>query len=154
QKTSSLQAQSDAIRQVLREHQEQTFRVNKDVEIREIQVSSLKQELERTATDTSQQSASLEEFEKKLVVLQEEIDSRTEALEALRREEESVQERTASLEKTIDMIREEMNVTNRKLDARQNEFNLTKSLVENLEGFPEAIKFLKKKIAKNAPLLS
>src|SRR5690606_1755742 len=30
----------------------------------------------------------------------------------------------------------------------------TKSLVENLEGFPEAIKFLKKKIAKNAPLLS
>ena len=52
------------------------------------------------------------------------------------------------------MIREEMNVTNRKLDARQNEYNLTKSLVENLEGFPEAIKFLKKKIAKNAPLLS
>src|SRR5690606_8047593 len=34
------------------------------------------------------------------------------------------------------------------------EYNLTKSLVENLEGFPEAIKFLKKKIAKNAPLLS
>jgi chromosome segregation protein len=52
------------------------------------------------------------------------------------------------------MIREEMNVTSRKLDARQNEYNLTKSLVENLEGFPEAIKFLKKKVAKNAPLLS
>ena len=52
------------------------------------------------------------------------------------------------------MIREEMNVTGRKLDARQNEYNLTKSLVENLEGFPEAIKFLKKKVGKNAPLLS
>lgn len=59
-----------------------------------------------------------------------------------------------NMEKTIDMIREEMNLTNRKLDARQNEYNLTKSLVENLEGFPEAIKFLKKKIARNAPLLS
>src|SRR6185436_1898826 len=59
-----------------------------------------------------------------------------------------------AMEKTIDMIREEMNAANRKLDARQNEYNLTKSLVENLEGFPEAIKFLKKKIAKNAPLLS
>ncbi len=47
-----------------------------------------------------------------------------------------------------------MTVTGRKLDARQNEYNLTKSLVENLEGFPEAIKFLKKKVAKNAPLLS
>lgn len=154
QKTASLQAQSDAIRQVQRERQEETFKVNKDVEIREIQVSSLKQELERTASDTSQQSASLQEFEKKLVVLEDDIRAKTEALETLKREEENVQERTAHLEKTIDMIREEMNVTNRKLDARQNEYNLTKSLVENLEGFPEAIKFLKKKIAKNAPLLS
>src|SRR5690606_16460180 len=109
---------------------------------------------ERTATDTSQQGASLQELEKKLVVLQEDIDAKTGELDALKKEEESVQERTASMEKTIDMIREEMNVTNRKLDARQNEYNLTKSLVENLEGFPEAIKFLKKKIARNAPLLS
>ena len=154
QKTSSLQAQSDAIRQIQRERQEENFRVNKDVEIREIQVSSLKQELERTATDTSQQSASLQEFEKKLVVLQDEIGLKTGELENLKKEEEHVQERTSHLEKTIDMIREEMNATNRKLDARQNEYNLTKSLVENLEGFPEAIKFLKKKIAKNAPLLS
>ena len=153
-KTSSLQAQSDAIRQVQRDRQEETFKVNKDVEIREIQVSSLKQELERTATDTSQQSASLQEFEKKLVILQDEIGIKTEELERLKKDEEHVQDRTASLEKTIDMIREEMNVTNRKLDARQNEYNLTKSLVENLEGFPEAIKFLKRKIAKNAPLLS
>src|SRR5690606_12529781 len=104
-----------------RERQEETFKINKDVEIREIQVSSFKQELERTATDTSQQSASLQEFEKKLIVLQEEIGLKTEALETLKKEEENVQERTASLEKTIDMIREEMNVTNRKLDARQNE---------------------------------
>src|SRR5688572_25002447 len=154
QKTTSLQSQSDAIRQVHRDRQEETFKVNKDVEIREIQVSSLKQELERTATDTSHQSASLQEFEKKLVVLQQEIGVKTEELEGLKKEEENVQQRTSHLEKTIDMIREEMNVTNRKLDARQNEYNLTKSLVENLEGFPEAIKFLKKKIAKNAPLLS
>src|SRR5690606_31095193 len=153
-RTASLQAQADSIRQVQRTHQEESFKINKDVEIREIQISSLKQELERTATDSSQQSASLQEFEKKLVELQEEIGGKTEQLEALKREEESVQERTADLEKTIEMIREELNVTNRKLDARQNEYNLTKSLVENLEGFPEAIKFLKKKIAKNAPLLS
>jgi chromosome segregation protein len=153
-KTTSLQAEADSLRQVQRDRQEETFQINKGVEIREIQVSSFKQELERTATDTSQQSASLVEFEKKLVVLQGEIDRKTEDLENLKREEDENQNRTSSLEKTIEMIREEMNVTSRKLDARQNEFNLTKSLVENLEGFPEAIKFLKKKVAKNAPLLS
>jgi chromosome segregation protein len=65
-------------------------------------------------------------------------------------------QRITSLEKTIEMIREEMTETGRKLDSRQNEFQLTKSLVENLEGFPEAIKFLKKNVSwtKNAPLLS
>ena len=153
-KTTELQTQSDSIRAVQREKQEEFFQINKAAEIREIQISSFKQELERTATDTTQQSASLVEFEKKLVVLQEEIDQKNEALENLKKEEEEVLNRTSGLEKTIEMIREEMNVTSRKLDARQNEYNLTKSLVENLEGFPEAIKFLKKKVAKNAPLLS
>jgi chromosome segregation protein len=153
-KTGELQQQADSIRSVQRERQEEFFQINKSAEIREIQISSLKQELERTATDTSQQSASLVEFEKKLVVLQEEIEKKNQDLDSLKKEEEEVIERSAGLEKTIEMIREEMNVTSRKLDARQNEYNLTKSLVENLEGFPEAIKFLKKKVAKNAPLLS
>jgi chromosome segregation protein len=153
-KTTALQSESDGIRQVQRERQEESFQINKGVEIREIQVSSLKQELERTASDTSQQSASLVDFEKKLVLLQEDINEKNEELDGLKKEEEDIQQRTSGLEKTIEMIREEMNGTSRKLDARQNEYNLTKSLVENLEGFPEAIKFLKKKIAKNAPLLS
>jgi chromosome segregation protein len=153
-KTAELQQQSDSLRQIQRDKQEESFQINKGVEIREIQVSSLKQELERTASDTNQQSASLVEFEKKLVVLQEEVNHKTSELESLKKQEDDTANRTLSLEKTIDMIREEMNVTSRKLDARQNEYNLTKSLVENLEGFPEAIKFLKKKVAKNAPLLS
>ncbi|PSR04243.1 MAG: chromosome segregation protein SMC, partial [Bacteroidetes bacterium SW_11_45_7] len=46
--------------------------------------------------------------------------------------------------------------TNRKLDAKKHEHGLLKSLVDNLEGFPESIKYLKKNAgwAKQAPLLS
>jgi chromosome segregation protein len=152
--TSELQQQADSIRRVQREHQEESFQINKGVEIREIQISSFKQELEKHATDTTNQSASVAEFENKLKILQQELDKKNKEEENLRAEEERVQERIADAEKTIEMIREEMNLTGRKLDSRQNEYNLTKSLVENLEGFPEAIKFLKKKVGKNAPLLS
>ena len=154
--TYTLQGESDALRQVHRAKQEESFQLNKELEIREIQLTSFKQELERTATDSSVQSASLAEFDKKLVVLNEEISQKNSYLEKLKREEEEVYQRIASLEKTIDMIREEMTENGRKLDARQNEYQLTKSLVENLEGFPEAIKFLKKNVGwtKNAPLLS
>lgn len=152
--TSELQLQSDALRRDQRAKQEESFQINKSVEIHQIQINSLKQELEKTATDSSQQSASLVEFEKKLVLLQDDLNQKNSELEQLKKEEENVIQRIAQMEKTIDMIREEMTGTSRKLDAKQNEYNLTKSLVENLEGFPEAIKFLKKKIAKNAPLLS
>jgi chromosome segregation protein len=156
EKTYTFQGESDALRQVHRSLQEESFQLNKALDIRNIQINSFKQELERTTSDTSHQSASLAEFEKKLVVLQNEITEKNNYLEKLKHEEEEVIARIASVEKTIDMIREEMNETGRKLDAHQYDYQLTKSLVENLEGFPEAIKFLKKNVGrtKNAPLLS
>ncbi|MDH4057991.1 MAG: AAA family ATPase, partial [Cyclobacteriaceae bacterium] len=143
--SSVIQLEVDALRQIQREKQEQSFQTNKGVEIREIQVSSFKQELERTTTDTSKQNASMEEFEKKLVELQDQINAKNGELEVLKNKEEEALGRISSMENTIEMIREEMTTIGRKLDARQNEYNLTKSLVDNLEGFPEAIKFLKKK---------
>ncbi|MBL7850996.1 MAG: chromosome segregation protein SMC [Cyclobacteriaceae bacterium] len=154
--TQQLQVDVDALRQQQRAKQEEHYQTNKAVEIREIQIASLKQEIERATSDTHQRSESLVEFENKLVVLQDEIREKNTALERIKEEEKDVLARISSLEKTIEMIREEMTETGRKLDARQNEYQLTKSLVENLEGFPEAIKFLKKKVdwTRNAPLLS
>ena len=154
--TLTLQNEADALRAVHRKLQEDTYQLSKDLEIREIQISSLRQEIERTATDSSQQSASLADFETKLTWLQNEITEKTNYLGKLKKEEEEILQRTASLEKTIELIREEMTEVGRKLDARQNEYQLTKSLVENLEGFPEAIKFLKRNVGwtKEAPLLS
>ena len=154
--TYTLQGEVDALRSAHRRKQDESYQLNKGLEIREIQVSSFKQEIERTATDSSQKSASVADFEQKLVVLQEEINEKNAYLTKLKNDESEVQHRTTSLEKTIEMIREEMTEVGRKLDARQNEYQLTKSLVENLEGFPEAIKFLKKNVGwtKNAPLLS
>ncbi|CAN5263711.1 chromosome segregation protein SMC [soil metagenome] len=154
--TSQLQIDVDALRVQHRTKQEEHFQINKDVEIREIQITSLKQEIDRATTDTHQRSTSLVEFENKLVILQDEIQEKNIVLERIKQDENDVLSRISSLEKTIDMIRDELTETGRKLDARQNEYQLTKSLVENLEGFPEAIKFLKKKVewTKNAPLLS
>lgn len=152
--SGTLQGQADIERNTLKQIQEQSYQLNKAVEIREIQIASLRQELERTASDSTQQSASLAEFERKLQELQLEIEKRNGELNRLRQEEATTLEQINSLEKTIEVVREEMTAISRKLDSRQNEYNLTKSLVDNLEGFPEAIKFLKKKITRNAPLLS
>src|SRR5262249_23742045 len=44
----------------------------------------------------------------------------------------------------------------RKLDAKENEFKLTKSLIDNLEGYPESLRYIKKSGSKaaQAPLFS
>jgi chromosome segregation protein len=106
--------------------------------------------------DSSTQSASLDEFEKKVAILSKEKEEHEQLFNQLREREEDLKRRIAETERTIELVRDEMNQVTRKLDSRQNEYNLTKSLVDNLEGFPEAIKFLKKQSSwgKNAPLLS
>ena len=136
--------------------QEAVYQLNKSVEIKELQFSSLKQELEKTTSDSSEQNASMMAFEKKVSELADQLSKKSKQQKELKASEEDLQQRIASTEKTVEVIRDEHALINRKLDAKQNEYNLTKSLVENLEGFPEAIKFLKQKTnwKKNAPLLS
>ena len=60
------------------------------------------------------------------------------------------------IEWEIDAVKEILTDKNRKLDSKKNEHNLLKSLVENMDGFSESIKFLSKNQswAQNAPLLS
>lgn len=135
---------------------DKVYQLSKDLEIKQIQLSTLKQELEKTASDDNSQEASLTDFEDKLVILRAQLENKTRELSIIKAKEEDQSEKIEETNRIIDMIREEVTQTSRKLDAKQNEFNLTKSLVENLEGFPEAIKFLKKNSdwGKNTPLLS
>ncbi|MCE7056059.1 chromosome segregation protein SMC [Algoriphagus sp. AGSA1] len=135
---------------------EKVYQLSKDIEIKQIQLSTLKQELERTSSDDSSQEASLMDFEEKLIELKSELNESTKGYEDLKAKQEDLDQKIEETNRVIEMIREELTQSSRKLDSKTNEYNLTKSLVENLEGFPEAIKFLKKNPSwgKDVPLLS
>lgn len=78
------------------------------------------------------------------------------ALQKLQQQQEKQVQEKQHLEQQQKQYKDEFARKNRILDAKLNEYNLTKSLVDSLEGFPESIKFLKKNDtwAKDAPLLS
>lgn len=135
---------------------EKVYQLNKDIEIKQIQLSTLKQELERTSSDDSNQEASLVDFEEKILELKAELDESTASYQTLKAKQEDLDQKIEETNRVIEMIREELTTSARKLDSKTNEYNLTKSLVENLEGFPEAIKFLKKNSSwgRDIPLLS
>ena len=135
---------------------EKLYTLRKEIEIKEIQLDTLTNELEKTQTDTTEQAETVATFDERLSELEEDLNDKRAKLEKRKAEEEKHRKATAETEETIQTVREELTKISRQLDAKNNEYNLTKSLVENLEGFPEAIKFLKKKANwnKNAPLLS
>lgn len=158
QKSIQLQIQEQQ-KETSRQHnnkKERVYQLSKDQDIKQIQLSTLKQELEKTAVDDTTQESSLLDFEDKIQNLKEQLDEKLAQLQGMKSKEEEQLQKIEEGNRVLEMIREEVTQISRKLDAKQNEFNLTKSLVENLEGFPEAIKFLKKNSdwAKDTPLLS
>ena len=154
-KLSGVRKEYEALTSLHTTLQEDVFQIKKTLEINEIQITALKQQLEKAASDSSEQTASVVEFEKKLDALAKQINDKRAALETAESYEKNLNEQIQDSQATIEIVKDELSEVNRKHDARTNEFNLTKSLVDNLEGFPEAIRFLKKQSWNTkAPLLS
>ncbi|QHT66465.1 chromosome segregation protein SMC [Rhodocytophaga rosea] len=154
--THQLQQEVSRASGQFRKHQEEVYQLKKSLEIKQIQLSSLKQELERATSANAEQRTNLHLFEDKLYEITTRLEESQQALNSLQNSVKQIQEETHQIESDIERLKQEIGQHNRTLDARQNEYKLTKSLVESLEGFPEAIKFLKKHHAfdKNALLVS
>lgn len=88
-----------------------------------------------------------------LEVMKEKEQSR---LSSLKRENESIVQELEENEVKFQELTASLSSINRELDAKSNEYELTRNMVESMEGYPESIKFLKKEVqwTKDAPILS
>ena len=155
QATKEVQDQLDLSHQNYLNVRETVFQYSKNLEIKEIQFNTLKLEFDKTKNDSSEHNDSLQEFEKKVDEIVSEKEQKQSVFDKLLKEQKDLEKKEKSLIGKINLLKEEFNLINRNLDAKQNEYSLTKSLIDNLEGFPEAIKFLKKKSQwKSTPLIS
>ncbi|MEP1095212.1 MAG: chromosome segregation protein SMC [Cyclobacteriaceae bacterium] len=153
--TTEAQQKLDQLNQYFSDKREHNFQISKEIEIKDIQLKSMMGELSKTSEDSTSQSANIEEFQKRLAEIEKERNAKNQDFEKLKKSEEELVAKIQQHEEKIAEAKDGLSMINRNLDARQNEFGLTKSLVDNLEGFPEAIKFLKKQNQfKDAPLLS
>ncbi|SEP20492.1 chromosome segregation protein SMC [Mucilaginibacter sp. OK283] len=136
--------------------QNQAYKAEKDIDILQIQQQALEQESQRNMEDTTNKEVELSHFNQVVAELQ----NRKETLDFDYQQaldfENKLKEQIAETDAELSLVKDTIIKESRKLDAKQNEYNLTKSMVDNLEGFPESIRFLKKNTdwAKNAPLFS
>ena len=130
--------------------------LEKQKAIQSNQIDNLRRDVERTLTDIAARREEMKVLEKSIAELVKTEQLQTGKINALESAENKRKSEIAETEKQQEILLKKLADHNRQLDSRRNEFKLTKSMVESLEGFPESIKFLsqQKEWAKNCPLLS
>src|ERR1700743_1675532 len=153
---NSARAELNELTNINNNLQNQIYKAEKDLEILQIQEQALEQESQRNMEDATNKEAELSHFNQVVAELQNRSETMEKELQVIVEFENKLQEQIKDTEAESENIKNSIIKDSRKLDAKQNEYNLTKSMVDNLEGFPESIRFLKKTSgwAKNAPLFS
>jgi chromosome segregation protein len=142
--------------QQMRSIENEIVDLEKKITVLKVQKDNLIRETDVNERDLKQRNEERSRLAEQLVDLEQKENSERDAIHHLTQLADSSQQQITNLETKINDVREELNARHRSLDARQNEFNLTKSFIENMEGFPDSIKFLKNNSDwnKQAPLLS
>jgi chromosome segregation protein len=149
----------DALDQVMKGHQakqSELVTVEKRLVVNDTNIQSTRRDIDKIKEQIRSRNEEYRQIEKLLAELTDRLKEQNELIERLEQEELARQVRRSELETQEDQINRALNDLNRQRDARQHEYDLIKSLVDKLEGFPDSIKFLNKseKWARNAPLLS
>ena len=130
--------------------------LEKQKAVQQNQIDNLRRDVERTLADVAARRAEMQDLGGKIAELDKSVGAQQQKIAVVETAEEKRRNDIANTERDIDAMTKKLADHNRLLDAKRNEFKLTKSMVESLEGFPESIKFLsqQKDWAKNCPLLS
>ena len=126
------------------------------IAVKESQHEALQRSAQQSIFENEERIKTLESLRSDIASTEERIEKQKALVEDLRNKEEENIGKITSLEEKTEQLRQELTNKNRTLDAKNNEYKLTKNMIDNLEGFPESIKFLKKNVnwLKDTPLLS
>ena len=122
-----------------------------DTSIQNLQRAHLQLSEEKQNREMQLQQLLIESDEKEATLAAKRID-----LQQLQEHQAKTKEQIFETQAQLEVLRNELNEENRKLDSKRNEYNLLKSLIDSMEGYPDSIKFLHKNPEWNhsAPILS
>lgn len=140
------------------ETEKKVYELEKKISVSLNQKENLLKIVEQNKTEISGKALKLSELKAEYDIVEENKIKAVKELDMLKKQEDDWQKNIDEATSKIEQLKLNLANTNRSLDAKSNAFNLNKSLIENLEGFPESIRFLKKSAknikTNNAPLLS
>jgi len=149
--------------QELRELNTQLFNARQELNnhetqmaVRKTRFNSILEEMKRINDLILQNDSKLAQIENELV-LQHPVQKNLEERQSdIRSNRASADQQLKDSETALESLHASLRESNRLLDSKTNEYQLTRNMLDQLDGYPESIKFLKKnhESAKKAPLLS
>lgn len=118
------------------------------------QIDNLQKDIERRIADVVQRRSETENVKTLLVDSEAREKSINTIIKELEDKENTRKTDVEKAERLIDEKTKQLSEVNRRLDSKKNEYKLTKSMVESMEGFPESIKYLQGNKEWKFPLLS
>lgn len=145
----SSQALSQEIRQ-------KSYNFEKEIAVKQSELDNQIKSVQQSLFENDERQKQLITIENEIAGFENKIITQSELLKDIQQKETENLQKISELEVSLDHHRTQLSSFARILDAKQNEFKLTKNMVDSLQGFPEAIKYLKKNAnwLKEAPLLS
>lgn len=138
----------------LQNFQSQSFNIEKTMAVLQNKKESAEKEVEKNEIQIQEIIKNNASYESKLKSYQVEIGIKEKQIALLTEKEATRVQNIEGIEKNIAENKEEVSKLNRIIDALQNELNLLESMVANLEGFPESVKYLHSKWQGKKVLLS
>lgn len=149
-------SQLDQLRQQHQQLQVQQFDAEKTVAIAENNINNQQRAIVQLQEEKATREQDIQHNQSKKQELDQEFETLNVLMKDLIQKQEEATQKLLDSQALLEEKRVALFEENRKLDATQNEYNLLKSLVDSLEGYPDSIKFLSKnnQWSPNAVLLS
>ena len=146
----------DGLRQQYGQIQRSQFDAEKKVAVSDTSIQNVQRSQEQLALEQTNRGAQIEELTSTLSTKEAELSERKAHLVALQEQHEKAKASIFETQAQLEVLRSNLADQTRILDAKKNEYDLLKSLVDSMEGYPESVKFLHKNTGwnHNAPILS
>ena len=146
----------DGLRQEYQQIQRGQFDAEKKVAVSDTSIQNVERSQDQLTLEQTQRTSQIEELTHQLSVKESDLAIKKEHLAALQAQHETAKASIFETQAALEELRSKMAEESRTLDAKKNEYDLLKSLVDSMEGYPESVKFLHKNTGwnHNAPILS
>ncbi len=146
----------DAIRKENQALQMNRFEAEKKVAVADTSIQNLQRTITQFSDEQKTRFQQLQTLETEKNEKQTALENKKAELQKLQDHQDKTKEQILATQNKMEGIRNNLSEESRKFDAKTNEYDLLKSLVDSMEGYPESVKFLHNNNGwnKDAPLLS